>query len=170
MIVQRFNASFSVALVMVLAAPFTAAQKDSASEDCGFGGYGYEQMLDAYFAHARGSSPSAVVLRVYGGLDPEYEIVIDPNISSHSILRYTAKEPIWGKAFDDYMRNHQTAAGCGTADLCLVGVHGDRQRVSGSLAGGQHAEGRDAARQISVGLGISELCRRSDRVAQRRRR
>lgn len=109
--VQRLNASFSVALVMVFAVPFTAAQKHPASEDCGFRSYGYEQMLDAYFAHARGSSPSAVVLRVYGGLGPEYEIVIDPNISTHRILRYTARKPIWGKAFDDYMRNHRTAAG-----------------------------------------------------------
>ena len=108
--VQRLNALFSVALVTVFAVPFTAAQKHPASEDCGFRSYGYEQMLDAYFAHARGSSPSAVVLRVYGGLGPEYEIVIDPNISTHRILRYTARKPIWGKAFDDSL--HEKSSNC----------------------------------------------------------
>jgi hypothetical protein len=68
-------------------------------------------VLDGYFAHARGSSPSVVVLRVYGGLDPEYEIVIDLSRSTHTLFRYTAKKTIWGKAFDDYMGTHKDAAG-----------------------------------------------------------
>jgi hypothetical protein len=109
--VERINASFKVALLLVLAAPFTTGQKHSSVDGCAFGDYGYEQVLDGYFAHARGRNSSAVILRVYGGLAPEYEMVIDPSLSTHTIFRHGARKVIWGKAFDDYMGTHKDAAG-----------------------------------------------------------
>jgi hypothetical protein len=48
----------------------------------------YEPVLDAYFKEARGSEGPGVVLRVYGGRLPEYEIVVNTQISRHSIFRY----------------------------------------------------------------------------------
>jgi hypothetical protein len=54
----------------------------------------YEQLLDSYFAHVRGTSSTAIVLRVYGGRQAEYEIVIDPQISPNRLFRYSASEPI----------------------------------------------------------------------------
>jgi hypothetical protein len=60
----------------------------------------YEQTLDAYFEHARGESPSAVVLRVYGGLSPEYELVLDPEVAKDSLFWYEPEKSIWGNAYD----------------------------------------------------------------------
>ena len=57
------------------------------------------QVLDAYFAHARGNTPSAVVLRVYGGFLPEYEIVIDPENSPGTLVRYAAAKSILGNVY-----------------------------------------------------------------------
>lgn len=54
----------------------------------------YSQVLDAYFSHARGGASSAIVLRVYGGLLPEYEIVIDAKQSTHAIFRYAPARAI----------------------------------------------------------------------------
>jgi hypothetical protein len=54
----------------------------------------YDQVLDAYFAHACGNSPSAIVLRVYGART-EYEILLDPENSPDKLVRYVATEPIW---------------------------------------------------------------------------
>jgi hypothetical protein len=59
----------------------------------------YEPVLDAYFQQARGSEGLGVVLRVYGGTRPEYEIVVDPQISRHSIFRYTPERSIWGNVY-----------------------------------------------------------------------
>jgi hypothetical protein len=68
-------------------------------------------VLDAYFANARGSSSSAVVLRVYGGLSREYEIVSDPHVSTHTIFRYTPGKSIWGDASDGlYTGKHSPLA------------------------------------------------------------
>jgi hypothetical protein len=62
----------------------------------------YEQVLDAYFAHARRNGRSAVVLRVYGWLIPEYELVLDPSVSSHSIFWFRPRKSIWGSAYDGF--------------------------------------------------------------------
>ena len=55
----------------------------------------YEKVLDAYFTHARGNSPSALVLRVYGGLLPEYELLLDPENSPGIVVRYAPTRSIW---------------------------------------------------------------------------
>jgi len=62
----------------------------------------YEQVLDAYFAHAHGDVTSNVVLRNYGGLIPEYELVLYPNVSTHSIFWYRPKKAIWDGAYDGF--------------------------------------------------------------------
>ncbi len=59
-------------------------------------------MLDAYFVHARGSSKSAIVLRIYAGLYPEYEIVLDPQVSMRKVFRYSPVRSIYGKAYDGW--------------------------------------------------------------------
>lgn len=60
----------------------------------------YEQVLDAYFAHARGTDSRAVILRVYGGNVAEYELVLNPDTSNHSIVMYEPVKSIWGGAYD----------------------------------------------------------------------
>jgi len=47
----------------------------------------YEQVLDAYFARVRGHSSSAIILPVYGGMLPEYEIVLDSDSPAGTIIR-----------------------------------------------------------------------------------
>ena len=59
----------------------------------------YEPVLDAYFKEARGSEGPGVVLRVYGGRLPEYEIVVNTQISRHSIFRYTPERSISGNVY-----------------------------------------------------------------------
>ena len=59
----------------------------------------YAQVLDAFFEHARGTAETAVVLRIWGGLGPEYEIVLDPETAPRSLTIWTAAKPIWGNAF-----------------------------------------------------------------------
>ncbi len=60
----------------------------------------YADVLDAYFERARGVSEKAIILRVWGGLSPEYEIVLDPETAPKSIAVWTAVKPIWGNAYD----------------------------------------------------------------------
>jgi hypothetical protein len=87
---------FLLPVILVLFTnPGARSQNDSA-KTCDFSGNGYEHLLDGYFARARGNSPSAVILRVYGGLEPEYEIVLNPDISSHTISWYAPKKILWG--------------------------------------------------------------------------
>jgi len=98
----------SIALVVLAVAGATAADpiKQCKSDDGE-----YVRVLDSYFAHARGSSSSAVVLRVYGGLLPEYEIVIDPSVSTHVVFRYTPKKAIWSNVYDGaFIGKHRTLA------------------------------------------------------------
>lgn len=54
----------------------------------------YDEILDAYFVHARGDRSSLVVARIYGGLTSEYEIVIDTELSRHNIFRYVPARAI----------------------------------------------------------------------------
>src|SRR5437764_7489632 len=54
----------------------------------------YDEILDAYFGNARGNRGSLVVARIYGGLSPEYEIVIDTELSSHKVFRYVPARAI----------------------------------------------------------------------------
>ncbi len=58
----------------------------------------YEQVLDAYFTHARGTSPSMIVLRVYG-VQLEYEMLLDPEKLPDELVRYAATKSIWGNVY-----------------------------------------------------------------------
>src|ERR1700757_3581151 len=102
---------FGIALVLLAVAGITSAQNSDSVKQCKNDDDEYERVLDAYFANARGSSPSALVLRVYGGLLPEYEIVIDAGTSVHTGFRYTPKKSIWGGAYDGFFTGrHRTLA------------------------------------------------------------
>jgi len=59
----------------------------------------YSEVLDAFFDSARETSETAIILRVWGGLSPEYEIVLDPEIAPMSLTVLTASKPIWGNAY-----------------------------------------------------------------------
>lgn len=94
--------------LVLLLAGLCSAQSQQA--DCKNRGE-YEQVLDAYFAHARGNEPSEVVLRVYGGLAPEREFVIDPSRSTHQLFVYAPRKSIWGDAYDGlYSGTHRGVA------------------------------------------------------------
>jgi len=60
----------------------------------------YTQVLDDFFQQAHGPLKGAVVLRVYGGLLPEYEIVLDPETNPKNLTEYEPKQSIWGNVFD----------------------------------------------------------------------
>ena len=86
----------------------TSLSKDKTQQEtCADGLREYSQVLDTYFSHARGYSPSAIVLRMYGGLLAEDEIVLNPEVSNHSIFVYTAGRSIWGNVYS-LSRPHRT--------------------------------------------------------------
>jgi hypothetical protein len=91
--------SVCIAAVLLLAATEVAAKDDSNPNAFERVENEYEQVLDAYFSHAYSTTPSAVVLRIYGGLAPEYEIVLDPINSPNAVARYTPANSIWGNVY-----------------------------------------------------------------------
>lgn len=75
-------------LVALFASTCASGQSVRSIDRCHHVTTEYEPVLDAYFKEARGSEGPGVVLRVYGGRLPEYEIVVNTQISRHSIFRY----------------------------------------------------------------------------------
>jgi hypothetical protein len=98
-----------VGLMALFVSTYASGQSIRPVARCHDGFGEYEQVLDAHFAHACGDSKSAVVLRVYGGLIPEYELVLDPSDSSHSIFWYRPQKSIWGGAYDGFFAGKHRA-------------------------------------------------------------
>lgn len=84
--------------VLALALACTAQAEDHPKTPC-YKLDEYEQVLDAYFAHAYSMSSSATIVRIYGGLAPEYEIVLDPIRYPNAVVRYTPAKSIWGNIY-----------------------------------------------------------------------
>jgi hypothetical protein len=78
----------------------SAQSTTSKSKPCNRFDSEYESVLDAYFIHVRGNIDSAIVLRIFGGLFPEYEIVFDPAVSKSALTRYSPSRIIWGKTYN----------------------------------------------------------------------
>ena len=99
---MRVNSGLTtaVAVALLMGCSYASAQHSNPCERVSVDTY--ERVLDAYFENARGNSPSAIVLRIYGGLYPEYEVVLDPQISDHKIFRYGPVRSIYGKAYDGW--------------------------------------------------------------------
>lgn len=86
----------------------TAPSKDKPQQEtCTDNPREYSQVLDAYFSNARGNSSTAIVLRVYGSFQAEYEIVLDPQLSNRSLFLYAPEQPIWGNVYN-LNRPHRT--------------------------------------------------------------
>lgn len=93
--------AFRLALVVTTATvfPFALAAAQDVGKKIPTFERQYGEVLDAFFEHVRGVSETAIILRVWGGLSPEYEIVLDPEITPKSLDIWTAAKPIWGNAY-----------------------------------------------------------------------